>query len=56
MQLSELIQRLSKLHDIHGDLVVLDDTEDHVVGASFRASGEFTDAPYIEVSVYGEEE
>jgi len=56
MQLSELIQRLSKLHDIHGDLAVQDDYEAPLGTVSFRESGDFTDAPYIELAFNGEDE
>jgi hypothetical protein len=49
MQLSELIQRLSKLHDIHGDLLVADVMEYPIEEVTYKSHGEFTDAPYIEI-------
>jgi hypothetical protein len=51
MQLSELIQRLSKLHDIHGDVEVRDLVEYPISDATFKAHGDYQDAPYIELDV-----
>lgn len=51
MQLSELLHKLDKLHEIHGDVIVLDQFECPITGVTFQASGEHQDAPYIELEV-----
>jgi hypothetical protein len=49
MQLSELIQRLSKLHGIHGDLPVADIIEYPISEVTYKPHGEWIDAPFIEI-------